>query len=115
MEATALQILRHQPPAPVEGSNFLPLLSGNSAGWRTDFLVEHSNADKVLVPPYCAVRNAQYLYVKYGTGEEELYNMQGDPYEMQNLASNPGYSAVRQQLHDRMLQLCSPPPPGLVP
>jgi arylsulfatase A-like enzyme len=98
-----------------EGANFLPLLGGNSSGWRTDFLIEHANAKTGPVPAYCGVRNQQYLYVKYQTGEQELYDLQNDPYELQNQASNPAYSSVRSTLYARMVQLCTPPPPGFTP
>ncbi len=98
-----------------EGANFLPLLGGQTSGWRTDFLIEHANATKVQVPAYCAVRNQWYLYVKYATGEQELYDLANDPYELQNQASNPSYSSVRSTLYARMVQLCTPPPPGFTP
>jgi hypothetical protein len=71
----------------------------------------------VTVPTYCAVHNEQYMYVDYSTGEEELYDLQADPYELQNQASNPDppYPAVKAAMHARLLQLCSPPPPGFTP
>jgi N-acetylglucosamine-6-sulfatase len=98
-----------------EGANLLPLLAGNSAGWRSDFLIEHANADTGSVPPYCGVRNAQYIYVKYSTGEEELYDLTKDPFELQNRASDPAYAQIRSSMYARMVQLCSPPPPGFTP
>ena len=98
-----------------EGVNFLPLLAGNASGWRTDFLIEHANATKVVVPPYCAVRNTNWIYVEYSTGEQELYDLVNDPYELQNLAGDPAYSSTQASMHARMLQLCKPPPPGFTP
>ena len=57
------------------------------------------------------------MFVEYGTGEEELYDLQADPYELQNQASNltPPYPVVKAQMHDRLVQLCNPPPPGFTP
>ena len=98
-----------------EGANFLPLLAGNASGWRTDFLIEHANATKVVVPPYCAVRNTNWIYVEYSTGEQELYDLVNDPYELQNLAGDPAYASRQSSMHARMLQLCNPPPPGFTP
>jgi arylsulfatase A-like enzyme len=100
-----------------EGVSILPLLDGSAASWRTDFLVEHEDTRAVTVPTYCAVHNEQYMYVEYSTGEEELYDLQADPYELQNQASNtePPYPAVKAAMHARLLQLCSPPPPGFTP
>jgi N-acetylglucosamine-6-sulfatase len=98
-----------------EGVNFLPLLAGNTSGWRTDFLIEHANATKAVVPPYCAVRNTNWIYVEYSTGEQELYDLVHDPYELNNLAGDPAYSSTQASMHARMLQLCNPPPPGFTP
>jgi N-acetylglucosamine-6-sulfatase len=38
-------------------------------------------------PPYLGIRTEQYLYVEYASGERELYDMQADPYQLQNLAA----------------------------
>jgi len=69
----------------------------------------------VVVPPYCAVRNAGWIYVEYSTGEQELYDLTNDPFELQNLFGNPTYASTQSAMHARMLQLCSPPPPGFTP
>ena len=37
-------------------------------------------------PPYLALRTSRYLYVEYGDGERELYDLRVDPYELENLA-----------------------------
>jgi len=48
-------------------------------------------------PPlnYQGVRTDRYLYANYGTGEQELYDLRNDPFELQNAASNPAYAAVK--------------------
>jgi N-sulphoglucosamine sulphohydrolase, C-terminal len=51
-------------------------------------------------PPlnYLGVRTDRYLYAEYGTGEQELYDLRADPFELQNAATNPAYSAVKGSL-----------------
>ena len=51
-------------------------------------------------PPlnYQGVRTDRYLYANYGTGEQELYDLRNDPFELQNAASNPAYAAVKGSL-----------------
>src|SRR5262245_32613668 len=41
-------------------------------------------------PSYCGVRTRWRLYVGYGDGEEELYNLRRDPWELHNRADKKG-------------------------
>jgi N-acetylglucosamine-6-sulfatase len=101
-----------------DGLSLLPLLRDPTAPWRSDFLVEHAGGGNG-VPAYCSVHGyfangqppSEYVYVQYSTGEEELYNLDADPYELQNQASNPDYEPIRQQMDARAAVLCNPLPP----
>jgi len=97
----------------VEGTSLLPLLGLNPPPWRDDFFIEHWGGRKV--PAYCGVRTTQYKYVRYDSGEEELYDLNADPYELQSKALDDAYEAIKTQLHSRLVELCSPPPPGYTP
>ena len=94
-----------------EGVSLLPLLANPSTPWRTDFLIEHHVTN---LPSYCAVRTATAMYARYATGEEELYLLASDPYELVNRASDPSQAALMASMRIRARQLCSPPPPGYV-
>ena len=41
------------------------------------------------VPTYCGVRTETHKYVRYETGERELYDLMLDPEEMDNVVSTP--------------------------
>jgi N-acetylglucosamine-6-sulfatase len=51
-------------------------------------------------PPlnYQGVRTDRYLYANYGTGEQELYDLRNDPFELQNAVNNPAYAQVKSSL-----------------
>ena len=51
-------------------------------------------------PPlnYQGVRTDRYLYDAYGSGEQELYDLRADPFELQNQAGNPIYAPVQSAL-----------------
>ena len=112
-------------PAPgAEGRSLLRLLRNPNAPWRRQFLVEHweppppqgaGAPDASYRPPYCAVRTTRDMYIEYSTGEQELYDIRRDPYELHNLAGRPAYQGLLTRLHTRMVRLCNPPPPGFTP
>jgi N-acetylglucosamine-6-sulfatase len=51
-------------------------------------------------PPlnYQGVRTDRYLYANYGNGEQELYDLRNDPFELQNAVNNPAYAQVKASL-----------------
>ncbi len=64
------------------------------------------------IPTFCAVRSERWTYVRYSTGEEELYDLAADPYELDNLAGVPASQPVLEHQRARLRELCSPVPPG---
>ncbi len=61
-------------------------------------------AEDPETPPtnFQAVRTDRYLYAEYGTGEQELYDLYTDPFELQSQHANPAFATVKAAL-DRLL------------
>jgi arylsulfatase A-like enzyme len=106
--------LAHVADPGADGISLLPLLQGSPSSWQSDFLLEHlrTGSSPKDIPTYCGVRSTQYAYIRYQGGDEELYDLSADPWELTNVALSPSYTSVRDALRLRLAQLCSPPPPG---
>jgi len=75
-------------PASVDGRSLVPLLLGEApASWRTDVLVESWPNYEDSVPAFDALRSRERLYVEYESGERELYRLDRDPHELENVFS----------------------------
>jgi N-acetylglucosamine-6-sulfatase len=94
-----------------QGLNLLPVLDGTVSRWRKALLIEHYQPGP---PSYCGIRTRAYMYAQYSTGEEELYDLRRDPWEMTNVASDPGYHAALVHARKQTHRMCNPPPPGFV-
>ncbi len=89
-------------PDDVDGVSLVPLLRGEAVTPRDAALIEMYRGDR---PPDVAVRTRRYKYVKLGTGEEELYDLQQDPYELTNQVANPAYARTVASLRTRLAAL----------
>ena len=98
-----------------EGRSLVPLLRGDVSAVRTEFLIEHLQfrvgPHRADPPTYCALRTVDRLFVHYDTGEEELYDLRRDPYQLRNLATDPARRAELDELRARTKMRCRPPPP----
>ena len=75
----------------LEGVSLAPLLSNPNAVWDRPSLTTHGRNNHAL-------RSDRYRYIRYADGTEELYDHKTDPREWNNIADNPEYAAIKQQL-----------------
>ncbi len=59
----------------------------------------------ILAPPkdYEGIRLGPYKYIAWPDGEKELYDLEKDPYELNNIVRIPNYFPVRNFLHHELL------------
>lgn len=82
------------------GRSLLPVLQGKAKNWRTDFLYEYAwERDFPYTPTIFGLRTQQHSLMQYsGIWDiDELYDVQKDPHQMQNLLAG-----TRLLAHDRM-------------
>jgi N-acetylglucosamine-6-sulfatase len=56
---------------------------------------------------FSAIRTPQYLYAQHENGEQELYDLARDPYELQSRHADPAYAQIRAALAARLAALRS--------
>ena len=81
---------------PADGRSLAPLLRGEDPSWRSAILLEgfqKPNKARSL-PPFEAVRTETHKYVEYDTGDKELYDLETDPYELDNIYETADSSLV---------------------
>jgi arylsulfatase A-like enzyme len=64
----------------------------------------------LLAPPkdYAGIRLGPYKYIAWPSGEKELYDINRDPDELNNIVKDPNYFPIRNFLHNqlRLLEDC---------
>ena len=92
-------------PAPsfVDGRSVVPLLTGNTFGWRQVALIEgfgketeSNEGGEPATPAFSALRSRDILYTEYETGERELYDLRNDPHQLSNVAEDAPNTLLRE-------------------
>jgi len=92
----------------IQGRSFLPLLLGDRSHARESVLVEFYTYENpfpwLLDMDYRALRTDRYKLVHWmqHPQEEELYDLEQDPYEMGNLIDDPAMAGVIRELRSRL-------------
>jgi arylsulfatase A-like enzyme len=99
-DVQSLVSLRDVTPAySMDGRSLKPLLADPTLAWDHPVLTTKDQHDH-------AIRTPQWRYIRYASGERELYDEVSDPGELLNLSSNSAHHAVMAELDALM-----PPPP----
>ena len=99
-KSAGLPIARH-----VEGVSIRKLLADPHASWTRPALTTHGFGNH-------AVRTAEWRYIRYANGDEELYDETKDPYEWTNLAAEAKHADTRKELAKWMPAKSAPPMAG---
>lgn len=112
---TLLELAGVPVPAAIQGRSLVPFLAGKPPeDWRQDWLYEYYEYPQwERVRPHRGVRTERYKLIHYykladypdEPEEFELYDLQQDPGEINNLYGQPGYAALTQKLLVRISQL----------
>lgn len=105
---TLLELAGVEIPEAMQGKSFVKLAQKKEKNWRKDFLYEYFDYPGYeQVRPHRGVRTERYKYFEYylAPKEYEMYDLEKDPGELNNLAGKPEYAELQRQLAARVEEL----------
>jgi arylsulfatase A-like enzyme len=104
---TILELAALQIPAQIQGHSLVPLMKGiHLSDWRKDWLYEYY--DDRWAPRNRGIRTERYKLIQYwekNPEELELYDLETDPGELNNLYGDQRYIDLVAQLKNRIREL----------
>src|SRR5436190_13701782 len=96
---TIVDVANATPGLVMDGRSLIPVAQNPAIENGRDLLVEE--------PSFEAIRTKRYLYAEHSTGEQELYDLNKDPFELQSRHNAPAYASVKAELASRLHELQS--------
>jgi arylsulfatase A-like enzyme len=88
-------------PSDMQGRSLVPLLKGEDTEWRDALYYHYYEYPGIhAVKRHYGIRTDRYklIHFYHDVNEWELYDLQKDPNEMQNVIDDPDYEAVEKKL-----------------
>jgi arylsulfatase A-like enzyme len=95
-------------PGDVQGESFRDVLSGKNDAWRDAiYYTYYEYPGEHNVQRHHGVRTDRYklIHFYYDSDTWELYDLQKDPSEMNNLYNNADYSDVQEEMHRKLIEV----------
>jgi arylsulfatase A-like enzyme len=95
-------------PDEMQGESLVPLLKGQPVEWRDALYYHYYEYPAVhMVKKHYGIKTDRYklIHFYYDIDEWELYDLEKDPHELNNLYNDPAYNEVREELKQRLEEL----------
>lgn len=92
-------------PEDMQGESLLPLFEGNNENWRDALYYHYYEYPGIhSVKRHFGVRTERYKLIRFYYDIEawEMYDLQEDPQEMNNIYDNPDYTEVQAEMHKKL-------------
>jgi N-acetylglucosamine-6-sulfatase len=111
--ASSLRELCGLPATDSQGRSFVRLARQGDSDWRTAWFYEYNYEEQFpYTPNVRGVRTSRWKFIRYPHGDghpdrhrAELYDLHTDPRELHNLADQPAYADLRQELDRTLAEL----------
>lgn len=101
LASTFLDVAGVDESSTFQGESLVPALRGGDTGREDIYATYHGNQFGLYTQRM--VRNTRYKYVWNATAPDELYDLQDDPGELENLARRDDHAAELDRLRDRLV------------
>lgn len=107
---TVLELAGVADATPRQGRSLVPLLRGEDPPWRNSILIEYYSDTvfpRIRNMGYRAVRTKRAKYIHYLElpGMDELYDLEADPYELDNLLASARAAELLRELQAELTRL----------
>lgn len=104
--STVLNAAGVKPPADMQGTSLLPVLSGKEKARDAMYYHYYENGEH-SVSPHFGVRTDRYKLIRFYKRVDswELFDLKKDPSEMKNVYGDKKYANVREEMKKKLLQL----------
>jgi N-acetylglucosamine-6-sulfatase len=109
---TILEAARAKAGLTMDGRSLYGLFRSPKLAWERALAIERgSEGGRNRLRPrdqtFVALRTPEYKYAQYASGEQELYDLARDPYELQSRHNDPACASIRLKLAARLAVLKS--------
>src|SRR5690606_21508843 len=80
----------------LDGASLWPIIKGKDLKEKRDYVVSTFGRGNNVVIGH------DWQYIHYFDGSEELYNMNEDPEQFNNLANDVAYNTIKKELHSQL-------------
>lgn len=92
---TILDLTGAQAGHPIDGRSLVPLANDPTQGRDRDLLIEAREL-------YASIRTDRWLFSANQNAENQLYDLEADPFELRSLHEDPAYEGRREELRERL-------------
>ena len=92
-------------PDDMQGASFRKIVNGDSSQWRDAIYYTYYEYPSVhMVKRHYGIRTDRYklIHFYYDVDEWELYDIEQDPAEMNNVYEDERYQSVREEMHEKL-------------
>ncbi len=87
---------------PSDGTSLLDLINDPNTSWNDEVMLQSWGYRTGVFGVWASLRNNRWKFVDYPTGEQELYDLLNDPYELESQHDNPAYDTIRNAMKSQL-------------